>query len=168
MVRVGRPAEDPATQPWSIVNVVERGWTGPPFHRHDHATETFEVVEGALELNVAGKKQRVGPGESLAIPPGVPHTLRNLADGETRLIDTHEPCLDFPVFVLRLHTLIRTGKLSGFPPKDPESLLQLSLLAADHKAELISVRPPQLLANLGAMTARVLGMSLPPRTTEPT
>ena len=57
--------------------------------------------------------------------------------------------------------------LSGFPPKDPKSLMQLSLLAVDHEAELISVRPPQFLAHLAAFPARLFGMKLPPRTTEP-
>jgi mannose-6-phosphate isomerase-like protein (cupin superfamily) len=161
------PPEDPATQPWSIINVVERGWIGPPFHKHPYATETFAVEEGELELNVDGQLHRVGAGESLSIPPGVPHTLRNLADGDTRLLDTHEPSLDFPQFVLRLYTLIRTGKLSGFPPKDPKSLMQLSLLAVDHKRELVSVRPPQFLAHIAAVPARLLGMKLPPRTTAP-
>jgi mannose-6-phosphate isomerase-like protein (cupin superfamily) len=161
------PPDDPATQPWSIINVVERGWVGPPFHKHPNATETFAVEEGELELNVDGELHRVGPGESLSIPPGVPHTLRNLADGETRLLDTHEPCLEFPQFVLRLYTLIKTGKLSGFPPKDPRSLMQLSLLAVDHEDELISVRPPQFLAHIAAFPARLFGMKLPPRTTAP-
>jgi mannose-6-phosphate isomerase-like protein (cupin superfamily) len=161
------PPEDPATQPWSIINVVERGWVGPPFHKHPHATESFAVEEGELEVNVDGKVHRIGAGESLSVPPGVPHTLRNAADGNTRLLDTHDPCLEFPQFVLRLYTLVRTGKLKGFPPRDPKSLMQLTMLAVDHENELIAVRPPHFMAKMTAFPARLFGMKLPPRMAAP-
>jgi len=50
-----------------------------------HGTdELVAVVEGRLEVEMHGVSYALEPGDELFIPKGVPHTVRNVAAGETR------------------------------------------------------------------------------------
>lgn len=55
------------------------GTSGPPLHYHLAFTETFEVIEGKLDLYVGGKKNHVvlECGESTHAPLRIPHTFWN-------------------------------------------------------------------------------------------
>jgi mannose-6-phosphate isomerase-like protein (cupin superfamily) len=53
------------------------GRRGPPPHMHPHETETFAIVAGTLRVWIAGVQRDLHPGDSLAIPPGVPHRFLN-------------------------------------------------------------------------------------------
>lgn len=57
---------------------------------HEHAQEQIlRVVSGAIQLTVAAQSRRVGPGDTVVIPPRVPHEARTLE--RTRLIDVFHP-----------------------------------------------------------------------------
>src|SRR6476620_4741896 len=43
-------------------------------HIHRSQEETFEVVEGRILLRCAGVESVSGPGESVVVPPGAPHS----------------------------------------------------------------------------------------------
>ncbi len=50
-----------------------------------HATnELVTVLEGALELEVAGETVRAEPGDEVFIPRGANHSVRNAHPGTTR------------------------------------------------------------------------------------
>ncbi|MGF1473094.1 MAG: cupin domain-containing protein [Rubrobacteraceae bacterium] len=55
------------------------GAPGPPLHYHLTFTETFEVVEGTLDMYVGGKKHHhvLKSGEAAHAPVKVPHTFWN-------------------------------------------------------------------------------------------
>ena len=57
-------------------HVVPPGYAVPP-HVHEHDDEVFVILEG--ELTVAGPhgEARVGPGSSVELPRGIPHSFRN-------------------------------------------------------------------------------------------
>jgi cupin 2 domain-containing protein len=63
-------------------------WVDPPgqvwedfVHAED---ELFMVVEGDMELTLAGRVQRPQPGEEILIPARTLHTVRNLGSGTAR------------------------------------------------------------------------------------
>ena len=62
----------------------------------------------------------------------------------------------------RVHALILAGKLRS--PRDPKSLLYISMLFREHADTIAAASPPQR-ALMGAMAAvgRLLGLELPPR-----
>ncbi len=71
----------------------ERGYschafTDPPGQEWNdfiHATnELLTVVEGRLELTLAGKPVKVGPGEEVFIPRDVLHSVKNIHHTTTR------------------------------------------------------------------------------------
>jgi quercetin dioxygenase-like cupin family protein len=60
--------------------------TAPGFdtgtHVHTSLEETFYIVEGELEFELAGELLRATPGTTIFVPPHVPHRFGNL--GQTR------------------------------------------------------------------------------------
>jgi mannose-6-phosphate isomerase-like protein (cupin superfamily) len=45
-------------------------------HRHASARQFFFLLEGALEIEIAGDLVRLGPQQGVEVPPGVPHQVR--------------------------------------------------------------------------------------------
>jgi quercetin dioxygenase-like cupin family protein len=48
-------------------------------------TENLVVAEGAVEIEVSGRKELLGRGDAIVFEADVPHVYRNRADGETVL-----------------------------------------------------------------------------------
>jgi quercetin dioxygenase-like cupin family protein len=46
-------------------------------------TENLVVAAGAVEIEVAGRKELLGPGDAIVFEADVPHVYRNRADRET-------------------------------------------------------------------------------------
>ena len=100
-----RPGQD---MYWEIVRngedtdgeVLEaNSWLGPhspspPVHVHDNAEDSFEIVEGRLDVKLDGTWRTYGPGERAAAAPGHRHTLRNSHDEPVRFINRHRPAAD--------------------------------------------------------------------------
>ena len=49
--------------------------SGTPVHVHPHATESYDVLQGRLEVFIDGSWRTLSRGESASVPPGVPHTF---------------------------------------------------------------------------------------------
>jgi quercetin dioxygenase-like cupin family protein len=49
---------------------------GPPRHIHTREDEVFLVLDGEVSFDVDGQLQVAGPGASVYMPRGVPHTFR--------------------------------------------------------------------------------------------
>jgi quercetin dioxygenase-like cupin family protein len=48
----------------------------PPRHVHTREDEVFVVEDGELRFDIAGRAAAAGPGTSVFMPRGVPHTFR--------------------------------------------------------------------------------------------
>jgi quercetin dioxygenase-like cupin family protein len=48
----------------------------PPLHVHQNEDEIFHVLEGQLRVRAGDTEVRIGPGETILGPKGVPHTYR--------------------------------------------------------------------------------------------
>jgi mannose-6-phosphate isomerase-like protein (cupin superfamily) len=53
------------------------GATTPHYHRRTE--EIYYILEGHGSMRVGGEIRPVGPGDAIAIPPGVLHQIRNAA-----------------------------------------------------------------------------------------
>ncbi len=62
--------------------------SGPPRHVHHAEDETFVVLSGEIELWVAGRTSRLGPGEAALVPRGTEHTFKALKDTRKLVILT--------------------------------------------------------------------------------
>ncbi len=153
--------EDPETEPWRLINIVYPGHAGPPIHLHPEASESFEVIEGTLEVYVDGEWSVLGPGESATVPPNVPHTLRNTGEEIVRYHGAHIPGLGYERFMRRQHALVKAGKITTYPPRDPRSIIHIAMLSHEHRRDVRVVRPPGWLTTPVARFGKLIGFTLP-------
>lgn len=68
---------------------------GPPPHRHVLQTETFEVLEGNVEVMCNGEKQILKPGQSFTVPANGLHSFHTANGRDIRFKATLTPALQF-------------------------------------------------------------------------
>ncbi|WP_354700905.1 hypothetical protein DSM112329_01198 [Paraconexibacter sp. AEG42_29] len=73
--------------------VLTPGGRLPPKHLHPEQDERFEVLEGTLRVVAGGRTQAFGPGESVDIPRGTPHTMDAGGDAPARVRWQTRPAL---------------------------------------------------------------------------
>ena len=161
MVIAGAAPADPETEPWRVTMIIAPGMGGPPLHVHHHQEESYDVQSGVLDVFIDGQWREVRAGERVTVPAGVAHTFRNPHNEEMRAINVHAPALDFPHYMASLHELVHSGKVRALPPKDPRSVIYLSMLFTAHGRSLTSIKPPQRLMRILAFIGRRLGYRLP-------
>ena len=58
---------------------------GAPLHFHETADEILIIIEGSLELTLAGERRVVNAGSAIAIPARVPHSFIGAGPGPTKM-----------------------------------------------------------------------------------
>ena len=157
---ITKSTADTGGELFEAINVLAPGFAGPPLHIHPTAEESYAVVSGTLDVCVGDEWRKLAPGESVTVPAGTPHTLKNESGAEVRLVNVHRPALAFERFFRRFHALVSSGKLK-LPPKDLRSVILVSMLFSDHPQEVISVRPSRRVMKVLARIGKILGYKLP-------
>ena len=67
-----------------------RGGATTP-HHHAVTEEIYYILVGQADMTLGTETRAVGPGDAIAIPPGVRHTIRNTSDGELVFLCTCAP-----------------------------------------------------------------------------
>jgi unsaturated pyranuronate lyase len=61
---------------------------GARIHEHAHENdEVWNVVEGQLEITIAGTTAVAGPGHAAVVPPNTMHSVRALTDVRAIVVD---------------------------------------------------------------------------------
>ncbi|WP_295315938.1 cupin domain-containing protein [Roseobacter sp.] len=68
----------------SVTDSISPPNSGPPRHIHHDADETFVVLTGEIGFWLDGETEVCGPGGSVFIPRGTPHTFTVLSDVPSR------------------------------------------------------------------------------------
>ncbi|HEY1510640.1 MAG TPA: cupin domain-containing protein, partial [Solirubrobacteraceae bacterium] len=140
-------------------------WLGPhqpspPAHVHDNAEDSFEIVEGRLDVKLDGTWRTYGPGERAAAAPGHRHTLRNTHDEPVRFVNRHRPALDFEGFFRDIASLTSTGRMGAGAPHSPRQAIYAAMLFQAHPTAIRTSRLQRFaFASLSGL-GRMLGMSL--------
>ena len=129
---------------------------GTPVHIHPHAMETYETVEGELDLYFDGSWRTLLAGQRLVVPAGVPHTFRNSSDQVTRVLNSHQPALRYDGYFEGLGRIVSRGIVSS-QKMTPKVILHLAVLMTSYREEIVSVRPPDTLMRLLGRVGRLLG-----------
>ena len=158
---ITKSSADTGGELFEAINVLAPDFAGPPLHIHPHAEESYQVVSGTLDVCVGTEWRQLTPGDTVTVPAGKPHTLRNTTTAEVRLVNVHKPALSFERFFRRFHALVCAGKLK-LPPKEFGSLVLVSMLFVEHEQEIRSAKPPHTLMRVLALVGRMLGYRLPP------
>jgi quercetin dioxygenase-like cupin family protein len=59
---------------------------GPPLHVHANEDEAFHILAGRFRARLGDQVREFGPGESVFLPRGVPHTYRCLGPETGRML----------------------------------------------------------------------------------
>lgn len=136
------------------------GSYGTPLHYHNNLLETFEVLSGALEMELGekGNIKVLRPGEVVYVPAGMYHSFRNSSDKEVVFVSSVHPAGEFEQFIRAMYGLAIDGKVS--PSGMPKNLLHFALII--QKADLVLAGLPVFLQKviIGSLAAlaRLLGM----------
>lgn len=109
----------------------------PPPHIHPTQSESYEILEGELQVMVDGTWQTLKAGESATVPPGVDHTFRN-PGGPIRALNVHRPALGFESFVEAMYGICQEKKIRG--ARDPRLRLYLARIWREYPETLQATR----------------------------
>lgn len=117
---------------------------GPRPHAHP-PEETFELVDGVVELLHAGAWRRLEPGMPVRVAPGAVHGFTNPSDGPATVKVTVVPPNDFERTMRTLAGLARDGRLGkpGGRPAEPALMASLARRSGYYEPPM-----PHLLWNL--------------------
>jgi mannose-6-phosphate isomerase-like protein (cupin superfamily) len=157
---VTRGTADTAGELFEATNWLDPHMPGPPEHVHPTAEESYQIVEGTLEVRIGGEWKTVRAGETATVPAGVPHTLRNASAEPVQLVNIHRPAQQFEPFFRDMHSLIQRGKIKRLPPKEPRSAIYAAMLFARYPNEILTTKPPNWVFKSLASVGRALRFKL--------
>ena len=115
-------------------------------HAHERQTESFEVLEGALRLDMGGVAHHLGPGDTMTVPAGSRHRQRN--DGPSRIRMRHEPAGESAAFFVRLAELSRNGGYDRFGMPKPRAGAEIVRDFPEQRSALLPVGAQRALSRL--------------------
>jgi hypothetical protein len=124
-------------------------------HLHPSQIESYEVLSGTLDVCVDRQWRPIHTGDSLDIPEGTVHAIRNSSGGVVRVVNTLRPGLRTRDFLQSVERLIHERKLTS--TRDLKSIVYFSVLAAQFRDVFISSRPPDVVIRNVARIGRLLG-----------
>jgi quercetin dioxygenase-like cupin family protein len=135
-----RVRQDEGEDGISVLESLAPHGNSPPLHVHQTEDEIFHVLEGQLRVRAGDTEVRIGAGETILGPKGVPHTYRaESREGARWLVITRRG--DFERFV---HALSRPAERPEPPrpqgPPTPEQANALAAAAREHGIEFVG--PP--------------------------
>ena len=157
---ITRSTEDTAGELFEATNWLDPGMPGPPVHVHPSAEESFEVIEGVLDVFIDGEWSSVGAGETATVPAGVPHTLRNASDEPVTTVTRIRPAERFEAMFRDMHRLIHEGKIKRLPPKEPRSAIYAAMLFGKYPDEIRTTKPPNGVFKALALVGRAFRLKL--------
>ncbi len=129
---------------------------GTPVHIHPNAVETYELLEGKLDVSLNGQWKTYGVGEKVIIEKGTPHTFRNGSDAKTRFLNTHSPALKMGQYFEGLNKLAHSGVTQN-GEMTLRAILYLSLLMMSFKDEIRPVNPPAPVMGIFSFFGKLAG-----------
>ena len=85
-------------------DIVQPG-VGPGRHIHHHQDETFLFEEGAFDVETAGVRHHMKPGDVGFVPKGTVHAFKNVGETPGRLRYVFTPAGSFEEMVRELYAL---------------------------------------------------------------
>jgi quercetin dioxygenase-like cupin family protein len=107
---------------------------GPPPHIHNHADESFYILEGTFDFSLAGNAFSAGPGAFVYLPKGVVHTHKAGGSARARAL-----VMQSPAGVERFIAEAGTPATDlSHPPAPPEmsALAKIVAIAQKHGIEV--------------------------------
>lgn len=125
-----------------------------PEHIHPLQTNRFILEKGTLTFVIEGREKIASPGETVSVPPGLPHHFFNGGTEDAVYLQEFEPGLKIGLFFQTFFQLVRLGKVDdqGMP-----NLLQALVLTDAYWNELRLTRPPFWIQRVAATLLAPVG-----------
>jgi hypothetical protein len=131
------------------------GTFAPPPHIHPAQSESYEVLEGELEVMVDGEWRTLREGESATVPPGVNHTFAP-PKAPVRVRNFHRPALGFEPFIEEMSRVCEEKNIRG--TGDPRLRIYLAQIWRGYPETLQATRRRDRIGmRVAAGAARLLG-----------
>jgi quercetin dioxygenase-like cupin family protein len=132
-----RPFFNPATGEWITYTAIAEDNDGQlvrfnwrsvpsgviPEHIHPRQEERFTILAGQAHFTLNGEKHVAGPGQTIVVPAGVPHSVANPGPAQIEGIVERRPALQAKEFHEAVAGLVGDGKTT--PMGAPKNPLQL-------------------------------------------
>jgi quercetin dioxygenase-like cupin family protein len=114
-----------------------RGAQGPPEHVHPSSSELFEVQEGAIMVEVEGVRHTLDAGQTITVPPGVPHKFASDPEQDGRTLVTFDVPGQIEDALVTFYELARAGRVAADgKPSMQQVAVTFSQLASDMRATI--------------------------------
>lgn len=112
-----------------------------PLHIHRSCNESVELQSGRLGIQLGAKRTLLGPGGSVVVPAGVPHTWWNDGTEEVRFTTEVAPAGSMELAFEALYGLARDGKVLVLANRMiPTNVFEMALIL--RVAETYGAEPP--------------------------
>ncbi len=85
----------------------------PPLHTHPNAIETYEILEGEMEVFFNDKWSTLKKGNKATVDKGISHTFKNSTNKTVRVYNTHQPAMKFDEYFEGLCKIVNTLSVNG-------------------------------------------------------
>ena len=132
-----RPFFNPATGEWITYTAIAEDtdgrlvrftWRKAPGgviaeHIHPRQDEQFTILAGQAHFTLNGEKHVAGPGQTIVVPAGVPHSVANPGPAQIDAVVERRPALQAKEFHEAVAGLVADGKTTAMgAPKNPLQL----------------------------------------------
>ena len=124
---------------FTVIDMLTAPGAGSPPHSQTDE-ECFLGVEGRYQVTVGSTTTEIGPGDFLLVPPGTPHSFRNIGDVAARMLLIHHPGDLHEGFFSAVGEPVTSGS-NSFPPMSPPDVPRMIEVAARYGIEIHL--PPQ-------------------------
>jgi quercetin dioxygenase-like cupin family protein len=135
---VTRSASDASGEFVEMIFTLPAGSVAPPPHTHPGLVESYEVMEGDLDVMVDGDWRTVKAGESASVPADTNHTFKNRSGATVRARNVHRPPARFEDYIEHINRLLGARGISS--GKDPRIPVYLSMVMLEYPDTLVPAR----------------------------
>ena len=157
-IRPPEPGQDPDVLVWDLW--LEPGGHVPSGHVHPGQSETFHVTRGTLRFRLGLFRHKVvGPGQSVRVPPGLPHHFKNAGDTEVHAVIETEPRMEMEALLRIAAGLAADAR--GRPrrrPRPPDLLLFMHEFRSEVAAPFLPSGPVRRMVAALARVTRFVGL----------
>src|ERR1700736_3546885 len=109
---------------------------GVPPHIENLYDELLMVLDGKFRVEVAGKVHDCGPGETVFVPRGTPHSISNSGTGRARGLGIQSPGGIFERYAEEAWEAIDDPRTPP-PESDPPDLVKVASVAAKYGIQMV-------------------------------
>jgi quercetin dioxygenase-like cupin family protein len=156
-VVISSPA-DPEHEPLVMEMTYVSHCLAPPPHVHPDGSDTFEVLEGEIEVRANGKWHLLEVGQSITAQPGEVHTFRNRGSLPVRVRNVHDPAHRFEHYLRQIEAVLREQRLTRLTPR---AAMYLAMIDREHQETIRPAVPLRVPMSILAWLGRALQIRLP-------